>query len=88
MSWQDIVISIANVIFTVSLAVQVYYGFREKTGPIKYQASIPTSIGLYAISLCYWTLGLYFSTGIALVNATLWFILSLQRKWYHHPLSK
>jgi hypothetical protein len=83
MTWQDIVIAIANVVFSVSLVIQVYYGFKEKNGPIKFQASIPTAIGLFAVAFAFWTLGLYFSTVISALNAVLWLLLFIQRMVYN-----
>jgi hypothetical protein len=83
MSWQDVVISIANIAFSISLIVQVYYGFKEKVGPIKFFTSIPTCIGLFAVSVAFWTLGLYFSTVIAFCNGILWLLLCVQRFYYN-----
>ncbi len=82
MNWQDIVISFASILFSISLFIQIYYNFKEKTGPIKHWTSIPTCVGLYAITLSYWTLGLYFSTVISFISGTLWLILFLQRLIY------
>lgn len=82
MSWQDIIISIANIFFATSLTVQVYYGIKEKSGPIKYLTSIPTCAGLYAIAIAFWTLGLYSSAAISFFNGTLWLALSIQRMIY------
>ncbi len=82
MSWQDIAISVANVVFSISLIIQVYYGFKEKNGPIKFQASFPTAVGLFAISFAYWTLNLRFSTVVAFLNGTLWSLLFVQKIIY------
>lgn len=82
MIWQDLLISIANIIFAISLIIQVYYGFKEKTGPIKFQASIPTLIALYAISFAFWSLALYFSAIVSFLNGTMWFLLFIQRLAY------
>lgn len=82
MIWQDGVISVANVLFSVSLIFQAYYGFKEKTGPIKFQASVPTFVGLFAMSIAFWSLGLYSSAAISILNGTLWFVLFIQRILY------
>jgi len=83
MIWQDSLISIANIIFAISLIIQVYYGFKEKAGPIKLQASIPTLIALYAISFAFWSLALYFSAIVSLFNGIMWSLLFIQRLTYN-----
>jgi hypothetical protein len=83
MIWQDFLIFIANIIFAVSLIIQVYYGFKEKAGPIKFQASIPTMTALYAISIAFWSLALYFSAIVSFFNGTMWFLLFIQRLSYN-----
>lgn len=83
MNWQDTVIAIANVVFSISLIIQVYYGFKEKIGPIKFLTSLPTFIGLFAISFAFWTLGLYFSTIVSFFNGVLWSLLFVQKLIYN-----
>lgn len=80
--WQDLVIALANILFGYSLAYQVYRGFREKKGFLTLQTSFLTTIGLYAMSITYFTLNLYFSTIIATFNATMWLLLFIQRLIY------
>ncbi len=82
MIWQDGVITAANVLFSISIAIQVYYGFREKIGPIKFQTSIPTFIGLFAMSVAFWSLGLISSAAISFLSGLLWFMLFIQRVIY------
>ena len=83
MMWQDILLMVVNVVFSVALFPQVYYGFKEKKGEIKYATSIPTFIGVYVICWVYFSLGLFFSTIISLVTGTLWFLLFMQRVKYN-----
>lgn len=80
--WQDLLISVASIIFTISLVPQVYYGYKEKSGPIHHQTSVPTFLGLYAITIAYLSLNLYYSTFFAGTTATLWLILFIQRIKY------
>ncbi len=82
MIWQDIVITAASITFSLSLIPQVYSGFKERTGPIKFQTSIPTFVGLYAITVAMWTLTLTFSAIVTFITGTLWFLLFLQRALY------
>lgn len=82
MTWQDGVISAANVLFSVSIAFQVYSGFKEKSGPIKFQTSVPTFVGLFAMSVAFWSLELYSSAAISAISGMLWFALFVQRIAY------
>ena len=82
MVWQDILISVANVLFSYSLIHQVYHGFKKKEGAMTLTASSLTTIGLYAFSFAFYTLGLYASTIISIFNGTLWLTLFIQRIIY------
>ena len=82
MMWQDIVITIANLMFTYALIPQVYHGFKTKKGAMIVQTALITTIGLYAMAIAFFSLGLIFSTIISLLNGTLWFLLLIQRLIY------
>lgn len=82
MVWQDIVIAAANVLFGYSLAYQVYKGFKAKKGFLTVQASLLTTIGLYALAFSFLTLGLYISTLVSAFNGTMWLLLLVQRLIY------
>ncbi|MFA6427746.1 MAG: hypothetical protein WCW16_04900 [Candidatus Magasanikbacteria bacterium] len=82
MIWQDIVITIASIVFSLALFPQVYYGFKNKKGTITHSTSVPTFLGLYVIAITYFSLGLYFSAGMSVVTATLWLIFFIQRVKY------
>lgn len=78
MVWQDILIALANVLFGYSLAFQVLKGFKDKKGYLALQASFLTTIGLYAMTLSFFTLGLFVSTIVAFFNGTMWLLLFIQ----------
>ncbi len=82
MPWQDIVITITTIVFSIALFPQIYRGFKEKKGHIAYATSVPTFIGLFVISFAYYTLGLFFSTIMTFITGTLWLILFIQRVKY------
>jgi hypothetical protein len=82
MVWQDIVIAIANVLFGYSLAYQVWRGFKDKKGYLTLQASVLTAVGLYALAISFFTLGLFVSTIVSTFNGTMWLILFIQRILY------
>jgi len=80
--WEDIVITLANLLFTYALVPQVYHGFKTKKSGIVLQTSALTTIGLYATCLSFFSLALFFSGTVTLVNGTLWAILFIQRLKY------
>lgn len=82
MPWQDLVIMSVTIVFSAALIPQIWSGFKTKTGPISYQTSVPTFIGLYILSLTYITLHLFFSSLITFATGTLWLILYIQRIIY------
>lgn len=80
--WQDYVITGASIIFVFSLIPQVFWGFQKKRGPIKLQTSVPTFLGLFFISVSYFTLGLFSSALMTFFTGLMWFFLFLQRIFY------
>lgn len=82
MSWQDIVVTIGNIVFVISLIPQVYHGFKEKNGPIKFQTSGPTFFFMYVFVAVYYSLQLYSSAIVAFFVGTMWLILFIQRLIY------
>ena len=86
MNTQDIVITIASIIISISLIPQVILGFRTKTGPVRYWTSIPYALSLLAIGISYASLKLWISTVITSLAVILWFTLAIQRFIYTKKL--
>jgi hypothetical protein len=82
MVWQDIVITSALILFSVSLLPQVYYGFKKKKGYITLKTSVPTFIGLVTIMVAYLSLDLLLSTVMTGAAALMWLVLVVQRLIY------
>ncbi|MBU1623116.1 MAG: hypothetical protein KKH52_01670 [Nanoarchaeota archaeon] len=82
MLWQDLVITIATFVFSISLLPQVLLGFKKKKGLITLATSGPTFLALYVVAVVYFTLSLYLSFVVGLITATLWLILFLQKLRY------
>ncbi|MGE0793614.1 MAG: hypothetical protein AB7V77_05550 [Candidatus Woesearchaeota archaeon] len=82
MVWQDIVIALTNFVFAFSLFSQVYHGFKEKKGFVILKNSGPTSLGLLAMTICFFTLKLYFSAIMTCITFSLWTTLFVQRLIY------
>jgi len=79
MVWQDIVITIASIVFSVALVPQVIAGFKDRKGFVTLAASIPTTLGLYVLSFTYLSLNLSYSAVTAFLTGTLWWVLFMQR---------
>lgn len=82
MNTQDIVITIASIIISISLIPQVILGFRTKTGPVRYWTSIPYTLSLTAVGLSFASLQLWLSTIVTAITVILWFTLAIQRFIY------
>ena len=78
MIWQDIVISIATIVFSIALVPQIIEGYTQKKALITLWASGPTFIGLFAMTYAFFTLHLYYSTIMDFINAILWLIIFIQ----------
>lgn len=82
MVWQDVAISVASLVFSLSLLPQLWAGFRGKKGPIKPMTSVPTFAGLFAVSYAYFTLSLIFSAVVCFLTGCIWLALFMQRVMY------
>ena len=78
MVWQDYVMGVAALGFTYALIPQVIHGFKNKKTIIQSQTALITFLGLYAFGIATFSLGLYFSTAVNVVNAILWTIIFYQ----------
>ena len=78
MIWQDLVISIANILFSLSLVYQAFKGFKEKKGFLAIPTSSLTTVALYAIAFVYFNLELYISAIVSILNGTIWLLLFIQ----------
>jgi hypothetical protein len=82
MSIQDIVITIASIIISLSLIPQVILGFKTQTGPVSYWTSIPYALSLSAVGLSFASLELWLSTIVTAITVLLWAILAIQKYIY------
>lgn len=78
MVWQDIIITIVNIIFAYALIPQVYQGFKNKKGYINIQTGLLNTLGMYAMAFAFFSLNLTFSWIIGTFNATMWLLLFIQ----------
>jgi len=80
--WQDILITIVNIIFGYALIPQVIKGFKDKKPHIAFQTGLLNTIGMYIMAFAFFSLNLTFSWIIGFFNATMWLILFIQRIVY------
>ncbi len=80
--WQDIVVSIASIIFVYAMIPQIIYGFKTKKGLISVQFSLLNILAMTGLVVVYATFGLIFSTALNIIITLLWFILLIQRLKY------
>lgn len=83
MIWQDYVITFSSLLFSISLIPQVTLGFKKRKSFIARGTSIPTFIGLYILSITFFTLKLFISGSVGLITASLWLILFIQSVIYN-----
>ena len=76
--WQDIVIAISVIAFSYALIPQVISGFKKESF-VNLQTSGITMIGMYVLSVVFYTLNLYFSMVMDFIVASLWLILFIQK---------
>ncbi len=82
MVWQDLIITLVNVLFAYALIPQVYQGFKEKKGFIHLQTGFLNSLGMFLMAFAFFTLGLTFSWIMGTFNAILWMVLFIQKIIY------
>ncbi len=83
MAWQDLIISISIVLMGYAMIPQVIHGFRKKINTIKLQTSIITTIALFAMTVAFFSLKLYFSAFMDVIMCTLWFLIVVQGILYN-----
>ena len=82
MIWQDIIVSIASIIFVYAMMPQITYGFKTKKGLISIQFSLLNILAMFGLIIVYASFGLIFSTILNIIIAILWIILLVQRLRY------
>jgi hypothetical protein len=75
MFWQDIVLTVAQLGFVAALMPTV----TARGGKPPLLTSVPTAIGLAAISFTMATLGLWLSAAAAALSCALWLTIAAQR---------
>lgn len=74
MSWQDIVLSIGNVVFSVALLPSVF----GKSKPA-FSTSLMTGTTLLVFAVVYASLDLWVAMSVTIIGASLWLLLAFQK---------
>ena len=82
MIWQDVLIAIVSAGIAFSIIPQIYHNFKAKKAGIVFLTSLTGFVGAYLIAFAFFTLGLYLSFAITVLNGTFWLILFSQRIAY------
>ena len=85
--WQDIIVSIASLVFVYAMIPQIIYGFQTKKGLISIQFSVLNILAMLGLITAYASFGLAFSVILNVLILILWVILLAQRIKYG-PLKK
>lgn len=81
--WQDMLIFVVSLVLSYGLVVQVIHGFKDKKGHITFQTGLVTTIGMYLITISFFTLGMLFSGMVTFFNGTMWLTLFIQKLKYN-----
>ncbi|MFH1325649.1 MAG: hypothetical protein ABIH49_02685 [archaeon] len=82
MIWQDVIVSLASVIFVYSMFPQIVYGFKTKKGLISIQFSLLNIIAMIGLIIVYVSFELFLSAAINMLITSLWGVLLIQRIKY------
>ncbi len=82
MIWQDLALSITNIIVGYALIPQVYHGFKNKVGAMTLQTAIISTIGIFMFAAIFATMNLLLSAAISTFNGIMWSLLLIQKLVY------
>ncbi|MFH1207406.1 MAG: hypothetical protein V1668_02255 [Patescibacteria group bacterium] len=82
MIWQDILIAIVSASIAFSIVPQIYSNYKNKTGGVISATTSVSFVGAYLIAFAFFTLELYLSFIIIVLNGTFWLILFIQGQRY------
>tara|TARA_Y100000310_G_scaffold316947_1_gene369257 strand:- start:10899 stop:11162 length:264 start_codon:yes stop_codon:yes gene_type:complete len=82
MVWQDIIVSLTNLIFIYAMLPQIIYGFKTKKGLISIQFSGLNILAMIGLIFVYASFDLPFSIILTIILIILWIILLFQRLKY------
>jgi len=80
---EDLIMGLTSIIFVVSLFTQYLKVIRTKsTGDLSYILAFGNAFGLSVLCICMFSLKLYISGGILVLQGVLWFIIGLLKIKY------
>ena len=82
LKWQDLLMSLMNFVFTVSLLFQVFCNYRTEFVGISWFTIISSMIEFYVIAICLFSLKLRLTGFAVLTNAVCWTLFLIQKLFY------
>ncbi len=82
MIWQDVIVSLASIIFAYAMIPQIIYGFKTKKGLISIQFALLNIIAMIGLIVVYANFNLTYSTVLNVIITILWAVLLIQRLAY------
>jgi uncharacterized protein with PQ loop repeat len=80
---EDLIMGVTSIIFVVSLFTQYLKVIRTKsTGDLSYVLAFGNAFGLAVLCICMFSLGLYLSGGVLVLQGLLWFIIGMLKVKY------
>lgn len=83
--WQDLVLAVAEFALLVSIIPQLILGFKNERGYITYVTAINAALCLGAIGVAMFTLDLFFTAIVAVLNSIAWALFIVQRAMWGGP---
>ena len=76
---QDCVIAVSEIMMSISLIPMLMNNKKNRVCGVPLATSVPTSLSLLAMAICFATLCMPFATLITIITAWFWFVLLFQR---------
>lgn len=80
--WQDIVITIANIIFIIAMFPQIWYSYKTKQGVTSLFFCLLNIIAMFALVTVYISLNYFSAASTNGIIILLWITLAIQRIKY------
>ena len=85
MIWQDYVIAICTIGFSYALIPQILLHFRMKRVELTWQTIIITTVCIFVVMICMFSLKLWFTTVMNFLVMMLWMTFGVQ-KWIYRKM--
>ena len=77
--WQDIVMMLACLGFSYSLIPQIIYNIKYNSVGLSWQTIIITCFGMICMSICFYSLKLFYTAAMNTLSSICWIIILSQK---------